>query len=192
MRRRASTLQSSLESEDPTSAEQSRLRAEEHRTYGSGVPEIRADFTLPSQPELDELARHFGEGTHMLPPADQLTVAMGALQSELQRLLSSVHEWVGHALSEQQDLGWECSLVFSIELAQAAKRLETQHEQIAIGYAPLPLQRAIAAREEQRGAFSGGASARASVASRDGSADAAARRRRAALSTAEASAEGAV
>ena len=148
IRRRASTLQSSLESEDPSSAEQSRLRAD--KVTGGGVPEMRADFSLPSQPELDELAKHFGEGTHMLPPADQLTVAMGALQSELQRLLSSVHEWVGHALAEQQDLGWECSLVFSIELAQAAKRLETQHEQIAIGYAlchckePSPCERSKA------------------------------------------------
>ena len=127
-----------LESET-ADTESGRLRAEAH--HGS-VPEIRADFALPTQDELEELTSHLCDGVQALPAPDQLTIAMGALQSELQRLLSSVHEWCDHALAEQQDLGWECSLVFSIELAQAAQRLETQHQQIAIGYAPLPQQRA--------------------------------------------------
>ena len=138
LRRKAGVLRALVESdEDPPAS-----------SYGS-VPELRADFSLPSQSELEELRAQLGAhfllaGSERLPPSDQLTVLMGSFQSELQRLLHSVHEWCEHALAEQQDLGWEISLVFSIELSQAAKRMHTQHAQIGLSFPPLPRQRAEA------------------------------------------------
>ena len=143
LRRKADALRALVESDaDPPAS-----------SYGS-VPELRAEFSLPSQTEIDELRAQLGAqfwpaGSELerLPPSDQLTVLMSSLQSELQRLLHSVHEWCEHALAEQQDLGWEISLVFSIELSQAAKRMHTQHAQIGLSYAPLPRQRAEAHAE---------------------------------------------
>ena len=57
---------------------------------------MRAEFELPTgkalakQTELAAAAE--GAGTESLPAADRITLAMGSLHSELQRLLAYVRE----------------------------------------------------------------------------------------------------
>ena len=77
----------------PDPATTFRFLAERVSELGSHVGVTIRPFHDPELPHL-----------RALPAADQLLIAMGGLQSELQRLLSSVHEWCDHALAEQQDL----------------------------------------------------------------------------------------
>ena len=64
---------------------------------------MRAEFELPNgkalarQTQLAAAAE--GAGTESLPAVDRITLAMGSLQSEQQRLLAYVREWCAHGAS---------------------------------------------------------------------------------------------
>ena len=126
-RRRAAVLQAALEHETRDGGRGGGAGGAPSASHGEELPEIRGVFSLPEQAELEleRLAAQAvgmdgwgGGGASSMPATEQLTMAMAELASELQRLLATVHEWCSHALAEQHDLGWECSLVFSIELSR--------------------------------------------------------------------------
>lgn len=118
---------------------------------------MRAEFCVPEAARLEQHGAEMAaelKAAAGLSAVDRLTLAMSSLQSELQLLLTCVHDWCAQVESEQQDVCWEVGLVHSITLSQAAKQLQQHHAQISIAYAPLIMQRNRARRGSEPSAAS--------------------------------------
>ena len=100
-------------------------------------PVLRGPFSLPTADSLLKQSETLGDAlagaADSLPAADRLTLSMASMQSQLQYLMSaSVREWCKHAAGEVHDLCWELSLVSDISLAQAARQLQLQLNQLSL------------------------------------------------------------